>query len=48
VKIKKEYVIIVAAMIVPFGFVALGLWKTYELMKKGKKDETNEPKQPIR
>ena len=39
-KITKESLIITAAIILPFGLVALGLWKTYELLKKKDKDET--------
>lgn len=41
-KIDKKYLIITAAIIMPFGLVALGLWKTYELYKQ--KDENNESK----
>jgi hypothetical protein len=33
-KIDKKYIILAAAIIVPFGLVALGLWKTYELLNK--------------
>lgn len=41
-KIKKEHVVLAAAIILPFGLVALGLWKAYDLYKtKGKE---NEPK----
>lgn len=31
---KKEAIIITAALILPGGLVALGLWKAYELYKK--------------
>lgn len=43
-KLKKEYVILVAATIVPFGFVALGLWKAYELCKQKEKNEDTKTK----
>lgn len=43
-KLKKEHVILVAATIVPFGFVALGLWKAYELYKQKEKDEDTKTK----
>lgn len=38
-KIKKEYVIITVATIVPFGFVALGIYKIYELLNKKEENE---------
>lgn len=43
-KLKKEHVILVAATIVPFGFVALGLWKAYELCKQREKEDKDEVK----
>lgn len=43
-KIKKEHVIIVAATIIPFGFVALGLWKAYELCKQKEDNDTKKDK----
>lgn len=37
---SKEAAILVAAIVVPGGLVALGLWKAYELLrKKDKKDD---------
>lgn len=39
---KKTIIILVAATIIPFGFVALGIWKAYEMYKTGeKKDEAS-------
>ena len=39
-KNKKESYILVAALIIPGGLVALGLWKAYELYKtKNKKSK---------
>jgi hypothetical protein len=38
-KIKKEHAIVVIATIVPLGFVALGIWKAYDLIQKRKQDE---------
>lgn len=42
-KIKTDYLILAAAIIIPFGLVALGLWKTYELMNKKDGEDANEP-----
>ena len=33
-KKNKNKLILLAALTTPFGFVALGLWKAYELYKK--------------
>jgi hypothetical protein len=39
-KIKtKEIMILAAAIVIPGGFVALGLWKAYELLKKKEKPD---------
>lgn len=35
---KVEKTIVVAAILLPFGLVALGLWKAYELYKQKEKD----------
>ena len=46
-KVEKKHFIVVAAIILPFGLVVLGLWKTYELLKKEKQNETNETQRTI-
>ena len=38
-KLEKKHAIIIAATILPFGFVVLGLWKAYDLLKNKKKVE---------
>ena len=38
---KLKNVVIITIAILPFGLVALGAWKAYELLKKGKQDEPN-------
>lgn len=35
-KIRKETAILTAALIIPGGFVVLGIWKAIELYKKKK------------
>lgn len=40
-KFEKKHIILVAALIIPGGLIALGLWKSYDLLK-GKKDEKND------
>lgn len=38
---NKETAIVAAAVILPGGFVMLGLWKMYDLLKKRNKKEKN-------
>ena len=40
---KVKRVILVAALVLPFGLVALALWKAHDLLKKGEKDEPIKP-----
>lgn len=35
----KNLIIIVIAIIIPFGFIILGLWKAYELLKEKEENE---------
>lgn len=41
-KLDKKSLILVAALIIPGGLIALGLWKSYDLLKGDKKDEKND------
>ena len=43
-KIKKEYLIYIAALVTPGGFVALGLWKAYDIYKKKQAERLAKPK----
>lgn len=38
---SKEALILTAALVIPGGFVALGLWKAYELYKKREEHDTS-------
>lgn len=38
---NKETAIVAAAVILPGGFVMLGLWKMYDLLKKSSKEKEN-------
>lgn len=41
-KKQKTIALLVAATVIPFGFVALGIWKAYEIYKtEEKKNETS-------
>jgi len=41
---KKEVLILTAALIIPGGLIALGLWKAYDLYKKKPtKEEEQKP-----
>lgn len=37
---SKEALILTAALVLPGGFVVLGLWKAYELYRKKNEDDT--------
>lgn len=41
--LKIKNVILVAVLVLPFGLVALALWKARDLLKKGEKDEPIKP-----
>lgn len=41
---KKEMIILTAALVLPGGLVALGVWKAYELYKGKKKAKQEEKK----
>lgn len=44
-KPRLDYAILTIAIIVPFGLVALGLWKAYDIIKKEKAiEESNSSK----
>jgi len=38
---SKESLILTAALIIPGGFVALGLWKAYELYRKKSENDNS-------
>ena len=42
---SKEALILTAALVVPGGLVALGLWKAYELYRKKERDEERDSKE---
>lgn len=41
-KKNKELIIIVTATVLPFGLVALGAWKAFELYRKNKEQEQDD------
>ena len=43
---KKEVIILTAALVLPGGLIALGLWKAYELYKKKEKKPTESDQKP--
>lgn len=43
-KKQKNIALLVAATVIPFGFVALGIWKAYEIYKTGEKKNEDKVK----